>query len=123
MKKIFLFVLLFSFSIALFSQDSGTEDFDDLDSLFAEAEDIVVEEQATAPQPVPSKQSIQFSGSLSSGMGAGFSISPAFFCSLNCLRVSSEYFHIFCIFLYYQKFLRVQISNFFNSSAIFSFTV
>ena len=76
MKKIFLFFLVFSFSIALFSQDSGTEDFDDLDSLFAEAEDIVVEEQATAPQPVPSKQSIQFSGSLSSGMGAGFSISP-----------------------------------------------
>ena len=73
MKKIFLIFLVLCFSITVFAQDSQTEEFD---SLFADAEDIVVEEQAKAPQPVSSKQSIKFSGFLDADVGFGFSISP-----------------------------------------------
>ena len=76
MKK-FIFIFLFiCYSFTLFAQVSESEGFDDLDSLFAEAEDIVVEEQKTSPQPIQSKQSIEFSGFLDTDVGAGFSITP-----------------------------------------------
>ena len=76
MKKFILFFLLLSFSFVMFAQDSETEEFDEFDSLFVEAQDIVVEEQEKAPQPVPSKQSIKFSGFLDTDVGFGFSVSP-----------------------------------------------
>ena len=76
MKK-FIFIFLFiCYSFTLFAQVSESEGIEDLDSLFAEAEDIVVEEQKTSPQPIPSKQSIEFSGFLDTDVGAGFSITP-----------------------------------------------
>ena len=58
--------------------DNSTDDFDDFDSLFAEAEDVVVEEKATPPTPIENtkKQSINFTGFLDSDLGVGFSISP-----------------------------------------------
>ena len=76
MKKIFLIFLVLCFSFVMFAQDAETEEFDEFDSLFAEAEDIIVEEQVNAPQPIPSKQSIQFTGFLDTDVGFGFSISP-----------------------------------------------
>ena len=76
MKKFILFFLVLCFSFVMFAQESETEEFDEFDSLFADAEDIVVEEQEKAPQPIPSKQSIKFSGFLDTDVGFGFSVSP-----------------------------------------------
>ena len=76
MKKLILLFLVILFSTSVFAQSSETEEFDELDSLFSEAEDIVVEEQEQAPHPIQSNQSIKFSGFLDADIGLGFSISP-----------------------------------------------
>lgn len=59
--------------------ENSTDEFDEFDSLFAEAEDVVVEEKTTPPTPVVSSpnQSIKFTGALEAGLGGGVSISPA----------------------------------------------
>ena len=76
MKKISLIFLVLLLSITVFSQASDIVEIDEFDSLFAKAEDIIVEEQVNAPQPIPSKRSIQFTGFLDTDVGLGFSISP-----------------------------------------------
>ena len=76
MKKIILVIIVLFISFFTIAQDANSEEFDDLDSLFAEAEDIQVEEKTEAPQPISKSQSISFSGSLTSGLGFGVSISP-----------------------------------------------
>jgi hypothetical protein len=77
MKKILFIIILFISSLCVFSQESMDE-VDEFDSLFADAEDVVVEEQATPPTPVVQNksQSIKFSGFLDADLGVGFSISP-----------------------------------------------
>ncbi len=75
MKKILFIFLFIFFPLLAYAQDSDSENFDEFDSLFAEAEDIVVEEQSEAPKPIPAKQSISFSGFLDTDVGFGFSIS------------------------------------------------
>lgn len=56
----------------------STDNFDDLDSLFADAEDIVVKEKTTPPTPIitDKNKSIKFTGFLDSDLGFGVSISP-----------------------------------------------
>ncbi len=78
MKKIILFYFLICFSFFCFSQEIESDEFDDFDSLFAEAEDVVVEEQTTVPTPTGTakSQSIKFTGFLDTDVGFGFSISP-----------------------------------------------
>ena len=66
MKKIILVIIVLFISFFVIAQDANSEEFDDLDSLFAEAEDIQVEEKTEAPQPIAKSQSISFSGSLNS---------------------------------------------------------
>jgi hypothetical protein len=77
MKKILFIIILFISSLCIFSQES-VDEVDEFDSLFADAEDVVVEEQATPPTPVVQNksQSIKFSGFLDADLGVGFSISP-----------------------------------------------
>jgi hypothetical protein len=77
MKKILFIIILFISSLFVFSQES-VDEVDEFDSLFADAEDVVVEEQATPPTPVVQNksQSIKFSGFLDADLGVGFSISP-----------------------------------------------
>jgi hypothetical protein len=77
MKKILFIIILFISSLCVFSQESMDE-VDEFDSLFADAEDVVVEEQATPPTPVVQNksQSIKFSGFLDADLGVGLSISP-----------------------------------------------
>ena len=78
MKKIILFYFVICFSFFCFSQEIESDEFDDFDSLFAEAEDVVVEEQTTVPTPTGTakSQSIKFTGFLDTDVGFGFSISP-----------------------------------------------
>ena len=78
MKKIILFYFLICFSFFCFSQEIESDEFDDFDSLFAEAEDVVVEEQTAVPTPTGTakSQSIKFTGFLDTDVGFGFSISP-----------------------------------------------
>lgn len=78
MKKIILFYFVICFSFFCFSQEIESDEFDDFDSLFAEAEDVVVEEQTAVPTPTGTakSQSIKFTGFLDTDVGFGFSISP-----------------------------------------------
>lgn len=78
MKKIILFYFLICFSFFCFSQEIESDEFDDFDSLFAEAEDVVVEEQTAVPTPTGTakSQSIKFTVFLDTDVGFGFSISP-----------------------------------------------
>lgn len=78
MKKIILFYFVICFSFFCFSQEIESDEFDDFDSLFAEAEDVVVEEQTAVPTPIGTakSQSIKFTGFLDTDVGFGFSISP-----------------------------------------------
>lgn len=77
MKKIILICLFFCCFTVVFTQESEiTDEFDDFDSLFSEAEDIIVEEQKEAPKPTSSSNnSINFMGSLDTDIGIGFSSS------------------------------------------------
>ena len=47
MKKIILVIIVLFISFFAIAQDANSEEFDDLDSLFAEAEDIQVEGATT----------------------------------------------------------------------------
>ena len=83
MKKISILLLISFFSLSLFAQDFEADDsgdFDDFDSIFAEAEDLdqaVVEEEKkpeTAAQVVASAFSsmVHFSGSFSGDVGIAY---------------------------------------------------
>ena len=115
MKKILLIFLVLLLSITVFSQASDIVEIDELDILFAEAEDIVVEEQVNAPQPIPSKQSIQFTGFLDTDVGFVFSISPddyfkpqGYFAFENYTYISARASDIFGI----KATLKTQFPNF-----------
>ena len=76
-KKIFIFFCTCFFSVFLFTQEIETSDYDDeLDDLFAVAEDVVVEEVKEAPTPISTSKPITFTGYLDSDLGAGFAVEP-----------------------------------------------
>ncbi len=65
-------------NLTIESTEDISEKFDDLDSLFLQAEDIVVEENKAPLTPVATEknQSITFTGFLDTDLGLGISISP-----------------------------------------------